>query len=126
MEGRKHYAVDTLFRFATIFAERGLGFLKRCGLTRMTVLYIGMENKTVFVQIGGGWVESELVGLQSKIWKFKSVSGKTSAPQCLSALLSLKFHVLEHHVDDFERFGGFLSINERPFELFQVLTKKFY
>lgn len=47
MTERIYYAIDAVFPFAAGFIERSLGFMKRCNLTRMTVLYTGMGDKTL-------------------------------------------------------------------------------
>lgn len=77
MRGRNYYASDIVFPFVAPFIHKIFGFVERCSLTTMTVLYTEMANKVLFDQSGGAWVEGESVRLWSEIWKLKRVAGKT-------------------------------------------------
>lgn len=88
MEGGNYIAVDVVLPSAASFMARSLGFLERCDLTRMNVLYTGSVNKVLFEHKDSAWVEGEQVRLCLEIWKIKSVVEKTIAPHCSSGLFT--------------------------------------
>lgn len=48
MEWTNHYTIRTVFSFLAAFTRKSLGFVKRCNLTGMNVLYIEMLNDALF------------------------------------------------------------------------------
>lgn len=61
---------------------------------------------------------------RSEIWKLKTAAENTFGPHCSTSLFTLKFHSLNHLVDDLERFGGFSLLDAGPFGHFSFLVKK--
>lgn len=123
MEGTTYYVVGTLLLFVPGFTDRSHDFMQKCDLTRMNGLSTERGSKVLFDQSGGAWVEGELVRQGLNIRKVKSVVQKMSAPPCLSGLLTLKFHVLDHLLKDLKRSKSFLLMNARPFGRCSVLMK---
>lgn len=98
---------------------------QRCDLTLMNVLCTELVNEMTFDQKNSGWVTCKVVRLQSEIRKFKSVDEKTFAAHCSFGLFTLKYHLLEHLLDDLERFGRLSFVDAGRFEQFLVLIEKF-
>lgn len=125
MERKDFNAIDTVFLFVAEFTRKNHGFVEKCDLTCMNVLYTEMVERELFDQRGGMWVEGELVGLRLEIWKFETVVEYTFAPHCSSGLLTLKFYLHDHLVDDMKRFRSLSFVDAGPVELFNVLIRKF-
>lgn len=58
--------------------------------------------------------------------KSNSALETKSATHCSSGLFKLKFHLVNHLVDDLDRFQSLFSLNAGPFESFGVHIKKYY
>lgn len=98
-ERRQNSAADTLPPFATAFIDRSFEFVERGYLTRINVLYTGKMNNGLYDYRGRACVESELVRLQSKIYKFKIVSEKRFALHCSFGLFTLEYRFLDLVLD---------------------------
>lgn len=64
--------------------------------------------------------------LRSEITELKRVFEGEFASQCVSSLYTLKFHLLNHFLDDLERFESLSFTDAAPFEHFEVLLKQSY
>lgn len=67
MTGRNQYSVGKVSAFVAAFIDRSPGFVEKCDLTWMSLLYDEMKNKVIFDQRSGGYLEGELVRLPSEI-----------------------------------------------------------
>lgn len=92
----------------------------------MNVLSTEMLNKVLHDQKSSAWVEGQLVGLRSKLCRFKIVGEKSIAPHCSSGLLTLRSNLLGHLLKDLERFGSFLAMYAGRSEHSEVVVKKAY
>lgn len=126
LEGKDYYAVDMVFPFVAAFIDRSLGFEEKCELTRMNVLYIEIINKVLVDHRDRRWREGELLRLRGEIREFKSVVEGAFASHCPSGLYTLKYHLLDHLVEDLERFGSISFMDAGPFEHFNVVIKQSY
>lgn len=84
-----------------VFGDKSLGFSERRDFTRINLFYTQMVNKATLDNNGGAWVGSALRGLWLEVWEVMNVVEKSFAPHCSSGLSKLKFHVLDHVMDDF-------------------------
>lgn len=80
-----------------------------------------MVSKALFDRRERAWVVGELVRLQSKISKAKSVFEKTFALHCSSGLFKLKSQHLNHFVDEPGRFESLSFTDGEPFQHFEGL-----
>lgn len=112
-----------MFPVVAAFTDINFGFVERCSLTQMTVLYNAIVNKMLFDPREDAWVHDELGRLQSKNLKFNCIVDKKVVLHCSSRLFTLKLHFADHFVDDLERFRNLSTMNAGPFERFTVLER---
>lgn len=88
----------------------------------MRIVYAEMVNKRLFDQREGTWMKGELVRLHSETGKLKDVVENGFSAHCSSRLTIIRFHLLDHFVDDLEWFGSFFMYLG-PFEPSTVLVE---
>lgn len=80
LKRRKSHAVDALFLIGAASIYKNPGFVERCDLVWMNLLYIEMIDKVFSNSRGGGSVEGELVRLRLKVERLSIVTEKTPVP----------------------------------------------
>lgn len=61
-----------------------------------------------------------------EIEELKRVNERVFVPHCSFGLYTLKVHLLDHLIEDLERFGSIYFTEARPAEHFTVLIKQSY
>jgi len=64
--------------------------------------------------------------LMVSIHTFKSAVWRLFGPHCENGLNTLKFHLLDHLVDELARFGTVLVLSASPYEHFNLIVKQSY
>lgn len=73
-----------------------------------------------------GWCTKDLQSMRTKVLEFKAKVWNLFRPHCKPGLNTLKFHLLDHLVDDLERFGTIRVLSASPYENFNLIVKQAY
>lgn len=125
-ERRNYYALGTVFPFVAKCADRSFGFVNRCDLTRVSMLYAETVNKMLLDYSGSAWVEDESWRLWLVDWKLKSTVEKVFGRYCSSGLFTLRVRLLNQLVDRLTRFRSLSFTDAGPFRHSSTVIKKYY
>lgn len=119
------YASDAPFPCSAAFIHRFLGFMERCDLDSMIVLYTEVVRKLYLRHKNEAVPQGELAWLRPDNRELNSVNENTFAPQCSSDLFAMKFHYADHAVDNVNRFRTFSLMKATLFVHFSVCMSKY-
>lgn len=126
LEGRDYKGLDKVFPFVAAFIDRCTGHERTAPMTRVHTMYSEIVNEVT----GDGEYkirsEEELVKLEERVKEFKRELVERFDDHCESGLYTLKFHLLDHMVEDIRKFGTLSVLDGSPFEHFNVHIKQAY
>lgn len=82
-----------------------------------------MVSELLFDQSGAAWTAENRAVLRSETLKLTTVVETTFGLHCTPVLFILQFYLLDHVVENLERFESFSFTNEAPFMHLSVLRK---
>ena len=126
LEGKDYRTLDMFFPFIFGYVDSWLGYAEDAPLTKIHVMYTDLVNRLMSNNNGNGWSTGELQDLRSAVHLFKEHVWTLFGPHCDRGLNTLKFHLLDHLVDDLERFGTIHVLNASPYEHFNLIVKQSY
>lgn len=115
LERKDSYAVDRVFPPTAPFTDSTLTFKGRCELSRLKVQYRYLVNKVQIDKREKAWLDGELMLLRSEIEEFKPVVERVFVSHCPFRLRAVKFHLLNHLVEDLKRLEIISFTEARPF-----------
>lgn len=110
--------------FLVGFTNICTGWVEKTPLTKVHVLYPDLMLTMTKDDVSEGWNENKLIELQYKIEEFQSLLVRTFGEHCNSGLYILKFHLLDHVVEDLRLFGTLSVLDASRFEQYSVSIKQ--
>lgn len=126
LEGKDYRTLDCFFPFIFAYVDSWLGYSEEAPLTKIHVLYTDLVNRLMSDNYSNGWSDAELQDLRSTVLTFKKQVWSLFGPHCDRGLNTLKFHLLDHLVDDLQRFGTVRVLSASPYEHYNVVIKQSY
>jgi hypothetical protein len=126
LEGKDHKNLDAFFPFVFSYVDVWLGYENKAPLTMVYTMYVDIVNKLTTDNFGNGWTADDRKTLRDSIHVFKKLVSSVFRPHFENSILTLKFHLLDHVVDDLERFGSIKVLSASPFEHFNLNIKQAY
>lgn len=126
LEGKENRALDIVFPFVLAYVDTWTGFQDDAPLTKLHVQYTELTNRLMTDNFHNGWSSSDLDNIRVSISTFKHAFWTLFGPHCSHGLNTLKFHLLDHLVDDLERFGSIHVLSESLYEHFNYIVKQAY
>lgn len=123
LEGKNYRSVDMVFPFISAFIDRVTGFENAADMTRVCTLYTEIMTSALY-DFPRNPPDSEIISeFKKKVQYFKVLTIKTFQDFCVSGLFTLKFHLLDHMVEDMERFGSLQVLDASAFEHYNTDIK---
>lgn len=126
LEGKNFQSLDKFFPFVAAFINRSTGHDSTTPMTMVHTCYsdiicqmVGKVGKRVSSQ-------EKLKRLGEKINKFKSLLLGMFKVHCASCLHTLQYRLLDHTVDDIQKFGTLSVLEWSPYEHYNVHSTKEY
>lgn len=126
LEGKDYRTLDMSFPFIFGYVGTWLGYYEDASLTRVHVMYTDLVNRVMSDNNSNGWSTEDLEELRSTVLLFKKQVWALFGPHCDRGLNTLKFHLLDHLVDDLQRFGTIRVLSASPYEQFNLIVKQSY
>jgi len=125
LEGKDYRKLDTVFPFIASFIDTVSGS-ETAELTRVHMQYTEIILALESIDNNTGIDKSILADIQNKITAFKQNTTNLFAPHIRSGLFTLKFHLLDHLVEDLTRFAGLDVLSASPYEYYNTRIKYNY
>lgn len=126
LEARDHKSMDMVFPFIAAYIDRCYGEIEQCPTTRVSSLYSTILFTLARKGDRCGWTPDDLSLLRTHIHRFKHIFVDLFARYQPSGMGTLKFHLLDHLVDDIKRLGSISVMDAGPFEYSHTLFKQQY
>ena len=126
LEGKYYKLLDSFFPFVYAYVDYWLGFSETAPLSSLHTLYTDIILSIRTENFNRCWTAQDLSNLKSSISHFKKMASYIFSPHCSRGFITLKMHLLDHLVDDLERFGSFGVLSASPFEHYNSSIKKAY
>ena len=126
LEARQYKAVDMVFPIVAAYIDRVCGETSNCPTTKTATKYCDIVLDTFRRSRRQGWTSSELHRLKEDIANFKTVCKNTYANYQPSRMGTLKFHLLDHLVEDLKRLGTVDVMDAGLFEQSHTRFKRKY
>lgn len=125
LEGKDYRKLDTVFPFVASFIDTISGS-ETAELTRVHMQYTEIILALESIDNTTGIDKTILADIQNKITAFKQNTINLFAPHISSGLFTLKFHLLDHLVEDLTRFAGLDVLSASPYEYYNTRIKYNY
>lgn len=99
-----------LFRFVFGYIDTWMGFQDESPPTNIHDQYTYIVNRLISNNYSTWWSKDDVEEMSSSIRQFKKSMWRLFSSHCEQRLNTLKFHLLDHLVDDLDRFGAFLVL----------------
>ena len=126
LEGKELQALDMVFPFIGAFLDRICGETDSCQVTTVFTLYSDIVMISARRNMPEGWKKDELESLREKIKMFKKRAVEVFKTYQSSEMGTLKFHLLDHLVDDLERVESYTVLDAGLYEYTHVFSKRAY
>ena len=125
LEGKDYRNLDTVFPFVASFLDTVTGS-KSGDLTTVHTLYTELVRTLEVIDKRTGVTQEILQVLATKIERFKHQTVKLFEPYVDNGLFTLKFHLLDHLVEDLSKFASLDFLSAGPYEYYNTKIKKSY
>ena len=126
LQAKDFQSLDMVFPIVGGFIDRCCGEVSDCPNTRVFTKYSDVLNFVFRRRLKLGWVEEELEELDEMIRDFKSTAVEVFGPYQKSNMGTLKFHLLDHLVEDLGRFPNIEVLNAGIYEYSHCIVKRMY
>jgi len=125
LEGKDYKTVDYVFPFIAAFIDR-ITQEQDGKLSSIHILYSELLQH-LFVEIDRyGLTEKKLSVLRNKVSTLKEKASSFFSKYVERGLYTLKFHLLDHLVDDIEKYSSLAYLDAGPYEHYNAVIKQFY
>ena len=125
LEGKDYRNLDYFFPFVAAFVDRISGCTEG-SLTLVHTLYSKLLHELLVEVEYEGISTIQLKKIQCLINLLKRESKKLFEPYVQKGLFTLKFHLLDHLVEDLSKYGSLQYLDSGPYEYFNSVLKRFY
>ena len=125
LEGKDYRNLDTVFPFVASFLDTATGSTTG-DLTEVHTLYIELVRYLEFIDKNSGVTDEILKALTTKLGTFKGKTVKLFEPYVDTGLFTLKFHLLDHLVEDLSKFTSLDFLSAGPYEYYNTKIKQSY
>lgn len=125
LEGKDYRNLDYVFPFVAAFVDRISG-CEEGGITAVHTLYSNLLFK-LFTEIENDGISYiELRKIEALVRRLKKECKRLFDPYVKKGLYTLKFHLLDHLVEDLGKYGSLDYLNGGPYEYFNAVVKQHY
>jgi hypothetical protein len=125
LEGKDYRNLDYVFPFVAAFIDRVSG-LQEEGITTVHTVYSNLLFK-LFVEVEQyGMSNIQALKIAALIRRLKKECKRVFDPYVNKGLYTLKFHLLDHLVEDIMKYGSLDYLSAGPYEYFNTVVKKHY
>lgn len=115
-----------VFLIIGAYIDHDAGFHYDADLTGVRRMYSDMVSRVVSQNYVQGWSVEELEKLRRDFRAFKHMVVNMFSSVFSSRLFTLKFHLLDHLVEDISRSGGISAMDASPYKQFNTTMKSHY
>ena len=126
LEAKDYQALDMYFSFIGAYIDRCCGEVKSSPTKRIFTQYSELVMLVYRRRMKVGLTEEHLKELSGRIIRFKSDAVELYEPYQPSGMGTLKFHHLDHVVDDIRNMGGIESLDAGLYEHSHTKGKRCY
>lgn len=126
LEAKDFQALDMVFPFIGAYIDRCCGEVETSPTTRIFTMYSEILMMVYRRRMKPGWTEQDLKKLKEKIVRFKKEAVELYESYQASGMGTLKFHLLDHLVDDLRRMGGIHTLDAGLYEHSHARVKRWY
>ena len=123
LEGKDYKNLDTVFPFVFAYVDTWLGQESTAPLTTIHTQYTSFVQQIMSDNNGLGWSTEALSNVQQTVASFKYQMTSLFHDCSPTGIATLKFHLLDHIIQDLQRFGSIRMLTASPFEHFNVHIK---
>jgi len=125
LEGKDYRNLDYVFPFVTAFIDKITGQNNNPELTEINIIYTDIVNELTR-PIQKVNLQQKCDKLRKKIKKWKDLYKAFFEKYCDEGLFTLKYHLMDHLVDDLEKYTDLSFIASSPYEYFNTWIKNGY
>lgn len=114
-EKNDYRASDIVFPFVFGYGDSWMGFDDTAQLTKIHVQHTELNNRATSQNYSKGWSTEDLADMHKSVSTFKNSFWALFVPHCDNCINTVKFHLLDHFVDDLERFKIIHVLSESPY-----------
>lgn len=126
LEAKDYQALDMVFPFIGAYIDRCCGEIESSPTTRIFTKYSEIVAMVYRRNMEAGWTEGDLHDLRRRVVTFKNEAAELYGPYQSSEMGTLKFHLLDHLVDDIRRMGGVGPLDAGLYEHSHLIVKRWY
>jgi len=123
LEGKNFRSIDLVFPFIASFIDRALGFQGNPVITTVKTMHTEVMVTCLHDFPRKGVSEVDLQDFEKKIYNFKKTVMQFYGKYCEKGLFTLKFHLLDHMVEDMRKFGTLSVLDASAYEHFNTDIK---
>ncbi len=125
LEGKDYRNLDYVYPFVMAYVDRITNCINN-GLTEVNTIYSDILYTLYHTITVRGLTPHISSNLQSLIKTFKSKCVNLFSPFVDKGLFSLKFHLLDHLMEDLRKYGNLDFLDAGPYENYNFVIKEFY
>ena len=125
LEGKDYRNLDFVFPFVAAYIDRFIG-CKKGILTKVNTMYSDIVHELFHTIETQGFTEGDADRLDSLIINFKTECKHVFSSNVENGLFTLKFHLLDHLVEDLRNFGSLDVLSASPYEYYNAVFKRHY
>lgn len=114
LEGTYNGILEIAIQFVLGYKDSWFCFQEHAPLTHIHLLYTYMIIRLTLDNYSRGWSTDDADALRSKVWGFTTSFWGLLGPHCDNGLNTFKFHLLDHLVDDLDRFDTVSVLSAFP------------
>lgn len=126
LEGKDFKCLDMVFPFVAAYIDRVTGYQDNAPLTDICTSYTTLMQDLLYDNTSTGWSRDMIADITHRISLLKSKCVHTFEKHCEHGIHTLKFHLLDHVVEDLSKFGGLNILDASPYEHFNTFFKQSY
>lgn len=115
--------MDMVLSFVAAFLDRGTAYVHSAPTTKVYTMYEKFVNMLKKDWNGEDASLDVLVVRKAYLKRLKVIRKRTFHEHCETGWYTVKFHLLDHSMEDLEKFGSIDVVKGSPFEWFNVTTK---
>lgn len=125
LEGKDYRNLDYVFPFVAAFIDRVTG-CEEGGITTVHTVYSYLLFRLFTEVEQHGISHIEALKIRASIKRLKKECKRVFDPYVQKGLYTLKFHLLDHLVEDLLKYGSLDYLNAGPYEYYNTVVKKHY
>ena len=126
LEGKDYRNLDYFFPFVYAYVDGWLGNHDTAPLTSIHTKYTDIMQQLYSDNHGFGWNDQALVEFNDTLHHFKTDMTSLFQVFCPTDMGTLKYHLLDHIIDDLSKFGSIRLLSASPYEHFNLQIKAAY